>query len=243
MSRKSRKNKNQKQKILVLLLALIGFGGYLFLTLETDEPIVVDVSSDVDVGGGELAVDVLARIPVKGRAPRTGYSRSEFSSGWAQVDGCDMRNRILRRDMWEVELADDSCTVLRGVLSDPYTGEVINFVRGPETSRAVQIDHVVSLSNAWQTGAQQLTREQRREFANDPLNLLAVDGPANQQKSDSDAASWLPANKVFRCEFVARQVAVKYRHFLWVTEPEHAAISRVLAGCPGERVIEKNLRP
>jgi hypothetical protein len=100
------------------------------------------------------------------------------------------------------------------------------------TSLDVQIDHVVSLSDAWQKGAQQLSAYQRFALYNDPLNLLAVWGPANGSKSDSDAASWLPPNKSFRCSFVARQIAVKTKYALWVTQAEHDAMARVLATCP-----------
>ena len=96
----------------------------------------------------------------------------------------------------------------------------------------MQIDHVVALSDAWQKGAQQLTEAQRLSFANDPLNLLAVDGPANQQKSDGDAATWLPPNKSYRCDYVARQISVKSSYGLWVTRAEHDAMARVLGDCP-----------
>src|SRR5699024_4130999 len=112
----------------------------------------------------------------------------------------------------------------------------INFQRGQDTSTAVQIDHVVALSDAWQKGAQQLTADQRRTFSNDPMNLLAVDGPANQQKSDSDAASWLPSNRSFRCDYVSRQIAVKLRYDMWVTAAEKEAMIRVLDACPGQEV-------
>ena len=183
------------------------------------------------------AADLLATLPVKGRAPKTGYERALFGPTWADVDqnGCDTRNDILRRDLSEVTYTTSvPCTVKTGILADPYTGTTISFVRGTTTSSAVQIDHVVALSDAWQKGAQQLTTEQRTAFANDPLNLQATDGPTNQQKGDGDAATWLPANKGFRCEYVARQVSVKARYSLWVTQAEHDAIAGILAGCPGQ---------
>src|SRR5947199_120048 len=82
-------------------------------------------------------------------------------------------------------------------------------VRGQRTSAAVQIDHVVALSDAWQTGAQLLPALERARLANDPVELLAVDGPTNEAKGDGDAATWLPPNKPFRCAYVARQIAVK----------------------------------
>jgi hypothetical protein len=122
------------------------------------------------------------------------------------------------------------------VLNDPYTGKTIEFQRGETSSQTVQIDHVVALSDAWQKGAQQLAFEKRVALANDPLELLAVDGEANQQKSDGDAATWLPANKSFRCQYVARQIAVKQKYMLWVTEPEKQAMLRVLGSCPGQRL-------
>ena len=109
------------------------------------------------------------------------------------------------------------CTVASGVLHDPYTNTVITFTRGVSTSTAIQIDHVVALGDAWQTGAQQLSLAVRTNMANDPLELLAVSGPTNEQKGDADAASWLPPNKAFRCSYVAIQVAVKIQYHLWVT--------------------------
>ncbi len=184
------------------------------------------------------ALEQLETIEIKGRAPQTGYSRDEFGNGWLDPDGngCDARNDMLARDLDHVTTRDDNCTVLTGALDDPFTDTTIEFVRGPETSMEVQIDHVVALSDAWQKGAQQLPEEQRERFANDPLNLLAVEGRANQQKSDADAATWLPPNKAFRCEFVSIQTAVKAKYELWVTEAEYEAIRDILTECPSQPV-------
>lgn len=121
------------------------------------------------------------------------------------------------------------------MLHDPYIGRTIRFTRGASTSAAVQIDHVTALMADWLTGAQQLTVAQRVNLANDPLNLLAVDGPTNQAKGDKDAATWLPPNKSYRCSYVARQVAVKVKYHLWATAAEKSAISKVLSDCPGQR--------
>jgi hypothetical protein len=183
-------------------------------------------------------LDTLAKLPVKGRAPMTGYSRNQFGATWFDEDhnGCDTRDDILRRDLTNVVLKSGviSCpkmAVASGDLHDPYTGKTIHFVRGPASSGAVQIDHVVSLGDAWQTGAQQLAGAQRRAFANDPLNLLAVDGPSNEAKGDSDAASWLPPNTVVRCAYISRQLAVKQLYKLWVTQPEHDAMAKILNTC------------
>ena len=196
----------------------------------------VPAADDAQPASAGTALEVLATIPVKGRAPKTGYSRDQFGQAWADVDrnGCDTRNDMLRRDLSSLALKPGTgdCVVLSGVLNDPYTASLINFLRGSSTSDAVQIDHVVALSDAWQKGAQQLSGAQRLSFANDPLNLLAVDGPTNQLKSDGDAATWLPPNKSFRCEYVARQISVKAGYGLWVTQAEHDAMARVLGECP-----------
>lgn len=173
----------------------------------------------------------LEGLLVKGRAPKTGYSRAQFGDGWGTSAGCDTRNRILQRDLKNIELDSESCKVMSGTLEDPYTGKSINFIRGETTSDDIQIDHVIALSNAWQTGAQALSFNQRVQFANDPLNLLAVDGSANQQKSDGDAATWLPPNKPFRCQYVKRQMDVKRKYALWVTQPEAEAVKRITLGC------------
>jgi hypothetical protein len=185
------------------------------------------------------ALAVLATLPVKGRAPKTGYDREgSFGSAWQDVDqnGCDTRNDILARDLTALVL-EGSCEVQSGTLLGPFTGLTINFVRGQATSSLVQIDHLVALSNAWQTGAQQLSQEQRVALANDPLNLFAVDGVTNSRKGDGDAATWLPPLKSYRCTYVAKQISVKATYALWVTAAEHDAMTRILSDCPDELAI------
>ncbi len=183
------------------------------------------------------AIDLLSTLPIKGRAPKTGYDRALFGQAWADVDrnGCDTRNDTLKRDLTGIIYTNSvPCKVQSGTLADPYTGTTISFLRGIATSSAVQIDHVVALSDAWQKGAQQLTVEQRTAFANDSLNLQSTDGPTNMKKGDGDAATWLPPNKGFRCEYVARQISVKATYSLWVTQAEHDAMARILADCSGQ---------
>jgi hypothetical protein len=191
-----------------------------------------------DAASEITAVSVLSSLPVKGRAAKTGYSREQFGQTWADVDrnGCDTRNDMLKRDLKEIvsKVKTRNCVVLSGILLDRYSGETINFVRGNVTSMEVQIDHVVALSNAWQTGAFKLTLMQRTAFANDPLNLFAVKGRLNSQKGDGDAATWLPPLKSFRCSYVAQQIAVKAKYSLWVTAPEKEAMTRILAACPNQ---------
>jgi hypothetical protein len=187
---------------------------------------------NINVSNG-IALQILATLAVKGRAPKTDYSREQFGKDWNVTGGCDMRNIILNRDLTNV-LLDESCNVTSGLLNDPYTGKIIQFTRGGSTSGSVQIDHVVALSDAWQKGAQKLTYQQRVTLANDPLELLAVDGQANMNKSDGDAATWLPPNKPFRCQYIARQVAVKQKYGLWITQAEHDEMANILAKCPDQ---------
>ena len=180
-----------------------------------------------------LAVEVLEELEVKGRAPKTGYTREEFYDGWPNIDGCSLRQKIIKREFGESAVLD-GCNVVAGEYDEPYTGEHLRFADRTEISDGVQIDHVVALSDAWQKGAQYKTVEERFAMATDPLNLLAVDAALNKKKSDGDAATWLPPNKKFRCQYVARQVAVKYKYGLWVTEAEKQAIKNVLQNCPKE---------
>ena len=191
------------------------------------------------------AFALLANLPVKGPAPMTGYARTAmFGAAWLDEDrnGCDTRNDMLSRDLTAI-IKFGSCRVLSGRLVSPYTGAVIDFVRGDRTSTAVQIDHVVSLGDAWRTGAQQLTGAQRMAFANDPINLFAVDARSNAQKRDGDTATWLPASKPFRCTYVSHQVSVKATYGLWVTQAEHDAMARVLSDCASMPAVTSPFAP
>lgn len=198
----------------------------------TPEPTMSTAPKAKKTGQATGTLSLLAEIPVKGRAPKTGYDRDLFGSGWGDPDrnGCDARNDILDRDLdvHTYKPGTHECVVLTGTLLDPFTGQTIEFQRGQGTSNAVQIDHVVALSDSWQKGAQKLSAERRVSFSNDPLNLLAVDGPTNASKGDSDAASWLPPNRGYWCEYTTRQVEVKHKYGLWMTEAEHDISGRIL---------------
>jgi len=221
-----------------IILVISSLAGFAALILAAAPPVIEEartetqqqVAAPTPAPSGSAA-NALETIPVKGRAPKTGYARTQFGNGWATTNGCDTRNIILHRDLVD-PVVENTCTVISGTLHDLYTGEDITFTKA--NSSDVQIDHVIALSNAWQTGAQQLTKEQRKQLANDPLELIAVQGAANQQKSDGDAATWLPSNKAFRCEYIARQIAVKQKYSLWVVAPEKEAMLNVLSACPDQ---------
>ena len=243
--------KYKLRRVLISLILLGGVAWWLIVNPDSYETEYILADSSENQSGdfdaiattsadenSPLATLVLEKIVIKGRAPKTGYSRDELYSTWPTIDGCNLRQRIIKREMGETAvLGDDNCTVISGEFDAPYTGAHMVYSQKSDISKGIQIDHVVALSDAWQKGAQNISKEDRYELATDPLNLLAVDASTNQKKSDGDAATWLPKNKTFRCQYVARQVSVKYKYHLWMTEAEHDAISKVLENCPNEPAI------
>lgn len=182
-----------------------------------------------------IAIDQLAQLADAPSGYLAGYDRDYFGHGWIDTDrnGCDTRNDILGRDLDGVahKPGTHDCVVLSGVLQDPYTGLTISFVRGNATSTLVQIDHVVPLGYVWQVGAANWTEDQQVGFANDPRNLLAVDGEANQAKSASGPSEWLPPNQGFRCEYVERFVGILFSYQLSIEAADRDVAESVLAGC------------
>lgn len=210
------------------------------------DPAPADTANGRIVQGRYMTINLdesyrqLDGLEVKGRAPKTGYSRDQFGQAWSDDvtvegghNGCDTRQDRLKAQLTDVVIkpGTNDCVVLTGKLDDPYTGKTIDFKRGKDTSRAIQLDHVVALSDSWQKGAQQWDEGTRRNFANDPINLIAVDGPANASKGDGDAATWQPPNKAFRCEYAAMQIRVKSTYGLWVTQAERDALQANLDRC------------
>lgn len=228
------------RRILAVLGAAAAAIGLVVASPNSYEQVLEPVGgvANAEAQGSLLASTVLEKLEIKGRAPKTGYERTEFYKTWPNVEGCNLRQRIIKRELGgTAKLDSDNCTVLSGEFDEPYTGQHLIFYEKSDLSRGIQIDHVVALSDAWQKGAQNLPAEIRYNLATDPLNLLAVDASANQQKSDGDAATWLPKNKGFRCQYIARQISVKYKYQLWVTQAEYDAMSRILASCPNEPAV------
>lgn len=173
---------------------------------------------------------VAQSLQIRGRSADTNYSRDAFGTAWKDVDrnGCDTRNDILQRDFTTAvfKAGTNDCKVVGGTWTDPYSNESYTFNEPPS---GAQIDHVVSLKNAWTMGADLWSDQMRVEFANDPDNLVVTIASLNQQKSDSNAASWLPPYKPGRCAFIARQVAVKAKWELYVTESEKEEFVTILS--------------
>lgn len=208
------------------------------LTTSGTEPLVSagwmqEVDGELYVNGPAVA-QVAATLDVYSK-PVPGYDRvGYFGQAWAtKVDGCDTRNRILKRDMvssntdWSSK--GDSCTVTRGVLDDPYTGTVIQFqhsnypTKKAGNSSTIQIDHIVPLKAAWNGGANTWTQDKRVQFANDPVNLWAAQGSANGAKRGDLFGAWKPANSAFWCEYVAKQVWVLDQYDIAVLQSDKDA--------------------
>ncbi|MDI5962401.1 HNH endonuclease family protein [Streptomyces sp. SL13] len=231
------------RRCLVTAVALVAVSG-----VAGCQPKTVVPSTDRAAGpAAGSAAAVLAKLAVKPDGSMSTYNRlKNFGAAWTDAQNatgghnhCDTRDDILDRDLTAVKRSG-KCTVISGSLKDPYTGRTIKFKRGRATSSAVQIDHLVPLGNAWVTGASKLPLAERKELANDPLNLLAADGPANMGKSDDDASEWLPAQKSFDCEYVKRQIAVKSKYHLWVTAKEKAAMQAVLDHCGNQTLSSES---
>ncbi|MFN6544981.1 MULTISPECIES: HNH endonuclease family protein [Mycobacteriaceae] len=194
-------------------------------------------SSPNGIGGTGAPSDDPSTLTVAKSGPMRGYARDRFGAAWTDdVDveyghnGCNTRDDILARDMTGA-LTRDGCKVLSGTLADPYTGTVITFTRGRDTSALVQIDHLVALANAWVSGAEAWPPARRKQIANDPLNLMASDGSANQSKGAASADQWLPPNPSFQCTYVKRQVQVKNKYRLTVTAAEKSVMMRFRGYC------------
>ena len=235
------KRSSKGQRSLILLLVAVVIGIVVGIILPRVSTTVGQMTGEYHAVGN--AAETLATLRVNDRPhPNRTYDRDLF--GYQKVDsdgdGCTIREEILARDLSDItHTGPGECKIKTGILKDPYTATTITFVRGVKTSTAVQIDHVVALHNAWNSGASEWDSGTLYEYGNDPYNLLAVDGPTNEDKSDASAAAWLPPNEDYACDYVARQVGVKAKYELTVTSEEKQAMLKVLHGCPGEAVPKR----
>lgn len=211
---------------------------------------VLPVSADADPNlpftvqnnyhiSGATAVSLLNKLPVQGKSDNSWVDRDrDFGVPWVDpaINGgskCNLRDTILARDMTHVVYSPKGCLVLYGILYDPYSGFMIQYRQKPGNpgSETVQVDHIVSLEDAWKTGADLLTQQKRVDFANDPLNLIAVGITEVRDRGGKDASEWLPSNVGLHCAYLARQVEVKTKYNLWVTPAEKNTLSQILSKC------------
>jgi hypothetical protein len=202
-----------------------------------------DFAARADLPTVRPGVEVLGGIVVApARIHRHDYRRAAFGDAWTDDtdapgghNGCDTRDDILNRDLVDktyVETKRCPDAVASGTLRDPYTGKTINFLRGNKTGQAVQIDHLVPLAYGWDLGAYRWSEAERVRFANDPANLLAVEGQANQDKGDQGPATWMPPNGAFGCQYAMQFIAVLRGYRLPVDAPSVPALRKAAATCP-----------
>lgn len=187
--------------------------------------------------------DVLAGIDVvPARIRGNDYRRPAFGEAWDDDNGapgggnqCDTRNDILNRDLLDkTYVSTKRCAqaVATGTLRDPYTNSTVGFVRGNQVGASVQIDHLVPLAFAWDMGARDWTDQMRKRFANDPANLLAVAGKANQDKGDLPPGEWMPPNRAFWCQYAVQFTEVLRGYRLSIDEASARQLKNAAASCP-----------
>lgn len=229
-----RKPKTITALTIAAALAMAGFVGYQQQHNDSSPPAQAQKASPqkaLPERDAAHALEQLQQLPIADENG-DGYRRAAFGKGWQDLnhDGCSTRDEILARDLNNTE-SSDGCVITSGTLNDAYTGQSIDFTRGEKSSQAVQIDHQVPLSQAWASGARAWDKDRRAEFANDPENLLAVDGSANQSKQDKDAAQWLPENPDYQCIYLANQVSIKTKYGLNIDQHEHDVLDDLLHQC------------
>ncbi|MGH3531920.1 MAG: HNH endonuclease family protein [Mycobacterium sp.] len=202
-----------------------------------------EFAARADVPTVQPGADVLGGIVVvPARIHRYDYRRAAFGDAWDDDNdapgghnGCDTRDDILNRDLVDktyVSIKRCPDAVATGTLHDPYTNATIAFQRGARVGASVQIDHIVPLALAWDMGAYNWDYPERLRFANDPANLLAVSGQANEDKSDSQPALWMPPNQAFWCQYAMQYIAVLRGYALPVDQASADVLRQASATCP-----------
>ena len=212
--------------------------------IATSLPGTVTATTEAELAGGVGldALEVLARIPVV-REVGAGYNRDLFEH-WIDADGngCNTREEVLIRDSVGFAQVDPfGCTVVAGDWRSSYDGAVWS------DPSDVDIDHVVALKEAWDSGAHAWSAVKRRAFANDlsdVRSLRAVTDSVNQSKGDRDPSNWMPPSRSAWCGYLADWTAVKARWGLSMDESEHGRIRRLFAGdCAGTRIAPWPVAP
>ncbi|TRW81402.1 HNH endonuclease [Mycolicibacterium sp. 018/SC-01/001] len=226
---------------LAVITALAVVVAYQTVTSIADHPSRYIAQADIPtVAPGADVLAGIAVIPARVRSHD--YRRAAFGESWTDDttapgghNGCDTRNDILDRDLSAktyVTISRCPAAVATGTLLDPYTSTLVAFTRGNQIGAAVQIDHIVPLALAWDLGASGWPQETRTRFANDPANLLAVQGQANQDKGDKEPALWMPPNAAFHCQYAVQFIAVLRGYDLPVDAPSVPVLREAAATCP-----------
>lgn len=178
-----------------------------------------------DLPSKAVAQAELDGLTVRAESAPGPYDRDLFPH-WTSVDGCTTRETVLQRDGDGVEVGSD-CYPTSGTWYSEYDGET-------RTSPAdLHIDHVVALSEAWDSGAGEWTTDRREDFANDLTGpqLIAVTAEVNISKSDHDPAEWVPPLASKRCAYAKMWIHTKARWDLSVDSAEKSALQPLLDTC------------
>ena len=181
------------------------------------------------------AADLLEKLVVAQESNSPEYQRSYFKH-WidADKDKCDTRAEVLIQESVKVTKQASGCKVLSGKWLSRYDNKTFTKPTG------LDIDHMVPLKEAWESGAFGWTAAQREAFANDlgfQGSLIAVSATANRSKGDKDPATWLPKSAAYTCTYVVTWLQVKYRWSLTIDPVEKAAVEKVLDGCPSAKLF------
>ncbi|MEU1409611.1 HNH endonuclease family protein [Streptomyces sp. NPDC005728] len=179
----------------------------------------------------------VSRLPVEEEPdPRVGYDRDKkfphWTAGLILNDGCDTRKEVILQEAVEAPEVGPKCRLIGGRWFSAYDQKWLT------SASSIDVDHMVPLAEAWDSGAASWTQERRRAYANDqgvPASLIAVSGGSNRQKADKDPADWLPV-AAYRCQYVADWVATKLRWGLSADAGEVDALSKVAEDCPTQEV-------
>jgi hypothetical protein len=232
-----------RKRLVALVIAVALALVVAYQTIVSADQRAASFMAQADIPTVAPGVDVLAgvaEVPLRIRG--FDYRRAAFGDAWTDDNpapgghnGCDTRNDILDRDLVDktyVSITRCPNAVATGTLHDPYTNATVAFVRGNQVGASVQIDHIVPLALAWDLGARNWPDDLRVRFANDPANLLAVAGQANQDKGDSEPVLWMPPNVAFRCQYAVQFVAVLRGYGLPVDAPSAGALREAASTCP-----------
>ncbi len=225
MTRGSRQSRHRRTLPRVLVLAL------LLAAVAAGTFPAAQAAASTRVSG--TALNLLGRLATRSEHGK-GYSRSKFQL-WidADGDGCDTRDEVLIAELKKPVRIGSGCRIYGGRWYSAYDGK---WTTNPST---FDIDHVVALKEAWDSGAWNWTKARRRAYANDlgsGRSLRAVTASSNRSKSDRDPAQWLPPRSSFRCTYATQWVATKVRWHLAVNAAERRALRNVLVSCPARKI-------
>ncbi|MFJ8232792.1 HNH endonuclease family protein [Streptomyces sp. NPDC094448] len=167
---------------------------------------------------------------------RAGYNRDLFkhwNAGLNPSDGCNTRNEVLIAEAVTAPTVGARCALTGGQWWSYYDDTYVT------PASALDIDHMVPLAEAWDSGATAWTAARREAYANDQgqsSSLVAVTAKSNRAKGDQDPAQWLPPAADALCHYTSDWLATKLRWRLSIDGAEQKALYRLAAGCQGDQV-------